>query len=176
MHSQDTAELVFEDCEVPADNLLGEEGQGFVQLMEKLQQERLVCAVGAAAWIWKVLAVTGQYLKERSAFGKPIGKFQHVRFRMAEMHTLAEANQVFVDRLLEEHVNGQEVVTETCMAKWWTTETLKRIVDDCLQFFGGYGYMEEYPIARWYRDARVNTIFAGTTEIMKDLISRRIPI
>jgi acyl-CoA dehydrogenase len=95
---------------------------------------------------------------------------------MAEMYTLAAAVQVFVDRLVQEHMAKEDVITETCMAKWWSTETLKRVVDDCLQFFGGYGYMEEYPIARWYRDARVNTIFAGTTEIMKDLISRRIPI
>jgi acyl-CoA dehydrogenase len=176
LHSQDTAELAFEDCEVPVGNLLGKEGAGFMYLMEKLQQERLVCAIGAVAGMWGVLAMTKQYLNERTAFGKTLNKFQHIRFKMAEMYTEAELAQVFIDRLTEEHLNKQDVVTETCMAKYWTTETLKHIVDDCLQFYGGYGYMEEYPIARMYRDCRVNTIYAGTTEIMKELISRRIPI
>jgi len=176
LHSQDTAELAFEDCEVPVGNLLGKEGSGFMFLMEKLQQERLVCAIGAVAGMWGVLTMTKQYLNERTAFGKTLSKFQHIRFKMAEMYTEAELAQVFIDRLTEEHLKKQDVVTETCMAKYWTTETLKHIVDDCLQFYGGYGYMEEYPIARMYRDCRVNTIYAGTTEIMKELISRRIPI
>jgi acyl-CoA dehydrogenase len=176
LHSQDTAELVFEDCEVPVSNLLGKEGQGFIYLMEKLQQERLVCAVGAVAGMWGVLEMTKKYLNERVAFGRTLSKFQHIRFKMAEMYTEAELAQTFIDRLIEEHLQKHDVVTETCMAKYWTTETLKHIVDDCLQFYGGYGYMEEYPIARMYRDCRVNTIYAGTTEIMKELISRRIPI
>jgi acyl-CoA dehydrogenase len=176
LHSQDTAELSFEDCEVPADNLLGKEGAGFMYLMEKLQQERLVCSIGAVSGMWRVLDQTKKYLNERTAFGRTLSKFQHIRFKMAEMYTEASLAQTFLDRLIEEHINKQDVVTETCMAKYWTTETLKHIVDDCLQFYGGYGYMEEYPIARWYRDCRVNTIYAGTTEIMKELISRRIPI
>lgn len=174
LHSQDTAELVFEDCEVPVENLLGKEASGFIYLMEKLQQERLVCAIGAVAGMWGVLSITKQYISERSAFGRTLNKFQHIRFKMAEMYTYAEVAQAFIDRLIEEHIEGKDVVTETCMAKWWTTEWLKDIIDDCLQFFGGYGYMEEYPIARWYRDARVNTIYAGTTEIMKEIVSRRI--
>jgi len=176
LHSQDTAELVFEDCEVPVGNLLGKEGQGFVYLMEKLQQERLVCAVGATAGMWGVLEMTKKYINERVAFGRTLSKFQHIRFKMAEMYTEAELAQTFIDRLIEEHLQKHDVVTETCMAKYWTTETLKHMVDDCLQFYGGYGYMEEYPIARMYRDVRVNTIYAGATEIMKELISRRIPI
>jgi len=176
LHSQDTAELAFEECEAPAENLLGEEGKGFIYLMEKLQQERLVLAIGAVAGMWKVLEMTRRYINERSAFGRTLSKFQYIRFRMAELWTIAEIAQAFVDRLIEEHIKGTEIVSETCMAKWWCTEELKRMVDECLQFFGGYGYMEEYPIARWYRDARVNTIYAGATEIMKEIISRRIPI
>jgi len=176
LHSQDTAELAFEDCEVPGENLLGEEGKGFIYLMEKLQQERLVLTIGAVAGMWKVLELTRRYINERTAFGRTLSKFQYIRFRMAELWTVAEIAQAFVDRLIEEHIKGEEIVSETCMAKWWCTEELKRIVDECLQFFGGYGYMEEYPIARWYRDARVSTIYAGTSEIMKEIISRRIPI
>jgi len=175
-HSQDTAELAFEDCEIPEENLLGEVGKGFMYLMEKLQQERLVCAIGSVAGMFGVLEITKKYINERVAFGRPLSKFQHIRFKMAEMYTQAELARAFVDRLIEEHINKQDVVTETCMAKYWTTETLKDMVDDCLQFFGGYGYMEEYPIARMYRDVRVGTIYAGTTEIMKEIISRRIPI
>ena len=176
LHSQDTAELLFEDCEVPADNLLGGEGKGFIYLMEKLQQERLVCAIGGVAGMFGVLELTRKYINERMAFGRTLSKFQWIRFKMAEMYTIAEVARAFVDRLIEEHIKGEDVVTETCMAKWWVTEMLKDIVDECLQFFGGYGYMEEYPIARIYRDVRVNTIYAGTTEIMKELISRRIPV
>lgn len=176
LHSQDTAELVFEDCEVPVSNLLGKEGQGFIYLMEKLQQERLVCAIGSVAGMFGVLDITKKYINERTAFGRTLNKFQWIRFKMAEMYTQAEIARAFVDRLIEEHIARVDVTTETCMAKWWTTEVLKDMVDECLQFFGGYGYMEEYPIARMYRDVRVGTIYAGTTEIMKELISRRIPI
>jgi acyl-CoA dehydrogenase len=175
-HSQDTAELVFEDCEIPEENLLGEEGKGFIYLMEKLQQERLVCAIGSVAGMFGVLDITKKYINERTAFGRTLNKFQWIRFKMAEMYTQAEIARAFVDRLIEEHIARVDVTTETCMAKWWTTEVLKDMVDECLQFFGGYGYMEEYPIARMYRDVRVGTIYAGTTEIMKELISRRIPI
>lgn len=173
-HSQDTAELSFEDCRVPIANCLGEEGQGFIQLMKELQQERLVCAIGCAAGMWRTLALTKEYILERKAFGRPIAAFQNTRFKMAEMYTMAEVTQAFVDRLIVEHMTHQNVDVETSMAKWWTTENLKKIVDECLQFFGGYGYMEEYPIARAYRDARVQTIFAGTTEIQKEIISRNL--
>ena len=175
MASQDTAELFFEDCRVPRENLLGtEEGQGFVQLMVKLQQERLVCAIGAVAGIWDALEITKQYCHERVAFGKPIIKFQNTRFKMVEMYTMAEVLRAFVDRLIREHVKGNSVVMETCMAKWICTEELKKTVDQCLQFFGGYGYMMEYPIARAFLDTRVTTIYAGSTEIMKEVIGRQL--
>ncbi len=175
MDSQDTAELFFEDCRVPRENLLGpEEGQGFIQLMQKLQQERLVCAIGSVASMWTVLEWTKQYCQDRTAFGKPIIKFQNTRFKMVEMYTMAEVCQSFLDRLLKEHVAGTDVVTETSMAKYFFTEECKKIVDQCLQFFGGYGYMDEYPISRAYRDARVATIYAGSTEIMKEIIGRNL--
>jgi len=173
MHSQDTAELFFEDCRVPAENLLGgQEGQGFVQLMTKLQQERLVCAVGAVASIWAVLDWTKNYTQERIIFGKPISKFQNTRFKMVELYTMAEALQTFIDRLLVEHMKGTHIVNETCMAKYICTEQLKKTVDECLQFFGGYGYMLEYPIARAYQDVRVTTIYAGANEVMKEVVAR----
>mgnify|MGYP001074521260 CR=1 FL=1 len=175
MLSQDTAELFFEDCRVPKENLLGpEEGQGFIQLMQKLQQERLVIAIGAVASMWAVLDWTKQYCQERSAFGKPIIKFQNTRFKLVEMYTMAEICQTFLDRLLVEHMKGTDVVTETSMAKYFFTEESKKIVDQCLQFFGGYGYMNEYPISRVFRDVRVTTIFAGSTEIMKEIIGRNL--
>jgi len=175
MLSQDTAELFFEDCRVPRENLLGpEEGQGFIQLMKKLQQERLVCAIGSVASMWTVLDWTKQYCRERVAFGKPIIKFQNTRFKLVEMYTMAEICQAFLDRLLVEHMKGTDVVTETSMAKYFFTEECKKIVDQCLQFFGGYGYMDEYPISRAFRDIRVTTIFAGSTEIMKEIIGRNL--
>jgi len=174
MHSQDTAELLFEDCRVPAENLLGGEGEGFIMLMKELQQERLVCAIGSTTAMWRVLSLTKEYINERKAFGRPLSRFQNTRFKMAEMYTVAEITQAFIDRLTEAHTAGKNVDLETAMAKYWATENLKKIVDECLQFFGGYGYMEEYPIARAYRDVRVQTIFAGTSEIMKEIISRSV--
>jgi acyl-CoA dehydrogenase len=174
MHSQDTAELSFEDCRVPRENLLGAEGSGFLLLMKELQQERLVCAIGAGAAMRRTLEQTKAFISERKVFGRPIANFQNTRFKMAEMYTVAEVTQNFIDRLIVEHMAGHNVDTETAMAKWWATENLKKVVDECLQFFGGYGYMEEYPIARAYRDVRVQTIFAGTTEIMKEIISRTL--
>jgi len=172
MHSQDTSELHFSDCRIPADNLLGQEGQGFYYLMEKLQQERLVCAIGAQAGIEVVLEETIKYTQERQAFGKPIAKFQNTQFRLAEIATEVELGRVFVDRLIDEHIKGTPIIKETSMAKWWVTEMCKRNIDLCLQFYGGYGFMEEYPICRAYRDARIQTIFAGTTEIMKIIIAK----
>jgi len=176
MHAQDTAELMFEDCRVPKANRLGEEGQGFIQLMQKLQPERLVCAIGSQAGAQSCLEMTIQYCHEREAFGRPISKFQNTRFKLVEMATQVQVAQVFLDRLIEEHMAGKDVVTETCMAKFWITEMFKRVVDECLQFYGGYGYMVEYPIAKAYVDARIQTIFAGTTEIMKEVIGRRMGI
>jgi len=172
MHSQDTSEMHFDDCRIPADNLLGQEGQGFYYLMEKLQQERLVCAIGAQAGIEVVLDETVKYTQERQAFGKPIAKFQNTQFKLAEIATEVELGRVFVDRLIDEQMKGTPIIKETRMAKWWVTEMCKRNIDLCLQFYGGYGFMEEYPICRAYRDARIQTIFAGTTEIMKIIIAK----
>jgi len=172
MHSQDTAEMHFADCRVPASALLGQEGSGFYYLMEKLQQERLVCAIGAQAAAEVVLEDTVKYTQERTAFGKPICKFQNTQFKLAEMATELEIGRTFVDRLIGEHMAGTSIVKETSMAKWWVTEMCKRVIDQCLQLYGGYGYMEEYPVCRAYRDARIQTIFAGTTEIMKIIIAK----
>jgi acyl-CoA dehydrogenase len=172
MHSQDTSELHFVDCRVPKTALLGEEGSGFYHLMEKLQQERLVCAIGAQAAAEVVLEDTIKYTQERTAFGKPLSKFQNTQFKLAEIATEIEIGRVFVDRLIAEHMADTPIVKETSMAKWWVTEMCKRNIDQCLQFYGGYGYMEEYPVCRAYRDARIQTIFAGTTEIMKIIIAK----
>ncbi|MGV8058007.1 MAG: acyl-CoA dehydrogenase family protein [Smithellaceae bacterium] len=174
-HSQDTAELIFEDCRVPKSALLGGvEGKGFKTMMTKLQQERLIIAIKALAEVWHILGMTKEYISTRKVFGQPIAEYQNTRFKMAEMFTTAEMCQVFVDRLIEDHVAGNKVDTETAMAKYFVTESLNKIVYDCLQFFGGYGYMEEYPICRSYRDARVTSIFGGANEIMKEIISKDI--
>lgn len=174
MHSQDTAELIFEDCKVPASNLLGAEGQGFIMLMKELQQERLVCSVGATAAMWRVLSITKEYINDRNLFGKPLSRFQNTRFKMAEMYTVAQLTQTFIDHLVVAHTAGENVDVETAMAKYWATERINKIVWECQQFFGGYGYMEEYPIARAYRDVRIQTIFAGANEIMKEIIARNL--
>ncbi len=174
MKAQDTSELYFSDCKVPAKNLLGQEGEGFFQLMQKLQQERLVSAIMAQAGAEKALEEAIEYTKTRTAFGKPISKFQNTRFKLVEIATEIELGRSFIDRLIQEHVSGANIIKETCMAKWWVTEMLKRTVDQVLQFFGGYGYMLEYPIAQAYLDARVQTIFAGTTEIMKEIIGKQM--
>ncbi|HDH97202.1 MAG TPA: acyl-CoA dehydrogenase, partial [Proteobacteria bacterium] len=174
MKGQDTAELFFEDCRVPASNLLGKEGAGFYYLMEKLQQERLVCAISAQAAAEAIFDMTLQYCLEREQFGRPIGKFQVNRHKLVDMKTEIEIGRVFVDRLIVEHNAGEEIISETCMAKWWITEMLKRVADQCLQLHGGYGYMLEYPIAKAYLDVRVQTIYAGTTEIMKEIIGKRM--
>jgi acyl-CoA dehydrogenase len=174
MASQDTAELVFEDCRVPRANLLGEEGQGFLMLMQKLQQERLVVAIGAQAAAEQVLADTVRYTRERKAFGKPISKFQNTQFKLVECATEVEVGRAFLDRLIAEHVAGKYLVKECSMAKLWQTEMAQRVVDTCLQFFGGYGYMLEYPVTRAYMDARVQRIYAGTNEIMKIIIAKQM--
>jgi alkylation response protein AidB-like acyl-CoA dehydrogenase len=174
MKAQDTAELFFDDVRVPAANVLGELGQGFIYLMQNLPQERLSIAVSAAAGIEQALAVTKQYTQDRHAFGKPISSFQNTRFELAEIATQAQVARVYVDRCLSEHVAGNLSVTDAAMAKWWTTELLNRTVDRCVQLHGGYGYMLEYPIARAFVDSRVQCIFGGTNEIMKEIIGRSL--
>ncbi len=174
LKAQDTAELFFDNVKVPVENLLGGEGQGFYQLMMQLPQERLSIAVIAVAACEAVLEMTIQYCQERTAFGRPIGKFQHNRFLLAEMKTETEIARVFVDRCITELNAGNLSPAEAAMAKWWTTELQKKVVDQCLQLHGGYGYMMEYPIAKAYLDSRVQTIYGGTTEIMKEIIGRSL--
>jgi acyl-CoA dehydrogenase len=171
---QDTSELFFEDCRVPVTNLLGTEGQGFKMLMDKLQQERLVCAVGAIESARRCLEDTIAYTKQRRAFGQTISSFQNTQFKLAEMATEIEVGRAFVDRLMAAHVRHEDLVTEVSMAKWWTTELLKKVSSQCLQLFGGYGFMMEYPVATDYADAAVQAIYAGTNEIMKVIIARRM--
>jgi acyl-CoA dehydrogenase len=173
-HGQDTSELFFEDCRVPAGNLLGKEGQGFKMLMEKLQQERLVSAVGSLTSARRCLDDTIAYTKQRRAFGQPIAQFQNTQFKLAEMETEVEIGQAFVDRCLAAHVRGDDIVSEVSMAKWWVTELLKRVSSQCLQLHGGYGFMREYAVSTDYADAAVQSIYAGTNEIMKVIIARRM--
>jgi acyl-CoA dehydrogenase len=175
MDSADTSELFFEDVSLPADALLGpEEGQGFVQLMKELPQERMIVAVHAAAMMERAVALTIDYAKQRQAFGKPIIEFQNTQFELAECKTEVTIAKSFVDQCVERLVKGELDTVTASMAKYWTTDTLGRVVDRCLQLFGGYGYMDEYPISRIYRDARVMRIYAGTNEIMKLLIARSL--
>jgi acyl-CoA dehydrogenase len=174
LKGQDTSELFFEDCRVPVGNLLGREGEGFKMLMTQLQQERLCIGVAAIASCRRALDDTIAYVKERKAFGRPIAAFQNTQFVLSELATELEIGQAFVDRLLVAHVRGDDIVTEVSMAKWWTTDLQKRLTGECLQLHGGYGFMREYPIARDYADAAVQSIYAGTNEIMKVIISRRL--
>jgi acyl-CoA dehydrogenase len=172
-HGQDTAELFFDGVRVPAANLLGvEEGQGFIQLMQQLPQERLVLAVAAVTAIEETLAHTLKYTKDRHAFGKPVFNFQNTKFKLAEVATTAKIARVFIDDCIAKHIAGQLDVATASMAKWWTTQMQCDVADECLQFFGGYGYMQEYPISRMYTDARIQKIYGGTNEIMKEIISR----
>ncbi|MDT4947803.1 MAG: acyl-CoA dehydrogenase [Pseudonocardiales bacterium] len=172
-HGQDTAELFFDGVRVPAANLLGaEEGQGFIQLMQQLPQERLAIAVAAVAAIEGALALTIKYTKEREAFGKPIFNFQNTKFKLAEMATTAKIARVFLDDCIVKHLRGELDIPTASMAKWWTTQMQCDVADECLQFFGGYGYMAEYPISRMYTDSRIQKIYGGTNEIMKEIISR----
>ena len=173
-HAQDTAELFFDNVEVPKANLLGEQGRGFGYLMTNLSQERLSIAVSAATACEVVLEECLRYVKERQAFGRPIGSFQHTRFVLAEMATEAHIARVFIDDCLKRHVVGELDTSTASMAKWWTTELQKRVVDTGVQLFGGYGYMSEYPIARAFVNSRVQTIYGGTTEIQKEIIGRSL--
>jgi alkylation response protein AidB-like acyl-CoA dehydrogenase len=174
LKAQDTAELFFDNVVVPKDNLLGEEGSGFISLMVNLPQERLSIAMIAAAACQHILDLSLTYAKEREAFGKPIGKFQHNRFLIAEMATETHIARVFVDDCVTRHNNGQLDATLASMAKWWTTELQNKLVDRAVQLHGGYGYMNEYPIARAYVDSRIQTIYGGTTEIQKEIIGRSL--
>lgn len=173
--SSDTSELFFNNVRVPASNLLGaQEGQGFVQLMEKLPQERLILAVQAAAAMEYVLAITIDYAKQRQAFGKSILEFQNTQFKLAEFKTQATIAKVFVQHCVGQHLKGALDSATASMAKYWVTDALWEIVDGCLQLHGGYGYMNEYPIAQAFKDARINKIYGGTNEIMKLLIARTL--
>jgi alkylation response protein AidB-like acyl-CoA dehydrogenase len=174
LHAQDTAELFFSDARVPAANLLGEEGQGFPYLVDNLPQERLSIATIGVAAARAALDWTLAYVKERIAFGQPIGSFQNSRFVLAEAYTEIEIAQVFVDRCVVAHNAGELSAEEAAMAKWWCTDLQNRVVDRCLQLHGGYGYMWEYPIARSFADARVTKIYGGTNEIMKEIIGRSL--
>ncbi|NLV54122.1 MAG: acyl-CoA dehydrogenase [Acidimicrobiales bacterium] len=176
LHSQDTAELFFNDVAVPVANLLGEEGKGFLHLVHNLPQERLSIAVAAVAAAEAAFGWTLEYVKERSAFGQPIGSFQHNRFELAEMRTEIDLARVFVDRCVEALIAGELTAEEAAEAKWWCTELQKRVVDRCVQLHGGYGYMIEYPIARAYLDARITTIYGGTTEVMKEIVGRSLGV
>ena len=176
MKAQDTAELFFDEVRVPAANLVGQEGGGFVHLMTALPQERLSIAVVAVAAARMVLDRTVTYCKERTAFGKAIGSFQHNRFVLAEMETEVCIAEQYIDRAVLEHNAGRFDVKDAAMAKWWTTELQKRVVDQCVQLHGGYGYMLEYPVAKAFLDSRVQTIYGGTTEIMKEIIGRSMGV
>jgi len=171
-HASDTAELFFNDCYVPQENMLGEEGSGFLQLVSRLVPERLVLSVSSMAGCEAALAWTIDYAMERKAFGRPIGKFQHSRFTLAELRTEVEIGRCFIDRCIERHMEGTCSVEEAAMAKWWTTELLGKVTDAGVQLHGGYGYTTEYAIGKAWVDARVGRIYAGTNEIMKELIGK----
>jgi acyl-CoA dehydrogenase len=172
---QDTCELSFEDCRVPVPNLLGgEEGRGFIQLMTDLPYERTMIAVSAVASIERALELTVEYTRERHVFGKPLFELQNTRFKLAETKTIAHVARVFLDRCVERLMRGELDTATASMAKWWTTDMQCQVVDECVQLFGGYGYVLEYPIAHMYADARVQRIYAGANEIMKEIIARSL--
>jgi alkylation response protein AidB-like acyl-CoA dehydrogenase len=172
MHSQDTAELFFNDVRVPVENRIGEEGEGFLLLVKNLPQERLSIAVAGVGHARAILSWTIEYCRERTAFGQPVGAFQNSRFKLAEMHTEITIAETFVDRCVAALNDGTLTAEEAAMAKWWCTEMQKRVADACVQLHGGYGYMNEYAVGRAYTDARVTSIYGGTTEIMKEIIGR----
>ncbi|MBK6614575.1 acyl-CoA dehydrogenase family protein [Ottowia sp.] len=175
LKAQDTAELFFDGVQVPADALLGgQEGQGFFQLMGDLPYERLIIGVSALAAMEGAYAATLDYVRERKAFGQPIAEFQNTKFKLAEIATQIKVGRAFIDRCVEDLVAGRLDTATASMAKLWGTDTQGRVVDECLQLFGGYGYMNEYLVARMYTDARIQRIFGGTNEIMKEVISRAL--
>ena len=173
-HASDTAELFFNDVHLPAENMLGPEGSGFLQLVSRLVPERLTLAVGSIAGAEVAFAMTLDYIKQRTAFGRPIGSFQHSRFGMAELKTKSELGRCFVDRCIERYVADTCTVEEAAMAKWWTTDLVCEVTDAGVQLHGGYGYTTEYPIGQAWIDARIGRIYAGTNEIMKELIGRTL--
>jgi long-chain-acyl-CoA dehydrogenase len=176
MHAQDTSELFFSDVRVPAANVLGDPGTGFVALMQNLPRERIAIGATALAGAEHVFATTLDYCRQRQAFGRPIGSFQHSRFQLAEMATELAVARAFTDRSITELVAGRLSTEDAAMVKWWNTELCNRVVDRCVQLFGGYGYMREYPVARAFADGRVQSIFGGTTEIMKEIIGRGLGV
>jgi long-chain-acyl-CoA dehydrogenase len=176
MHAQDTSELFFSDVRVPAGNLLGDEGGGFIALMQNLPRERVAIGTVALAGAEATFEQTLEYCKQRQAFGRPIGKFQHNRFVLAEMATELAVARAFTDRCVTEHNAARLSTEEASMLKWWDTELCNKVIDRCVQLYGGYGYMREYPVARAYADGRAQTIFGGTTEIMKEIIGRGLGV
>ncbi|WP_149185091.1 acyl-CoA dehydrogenase family protein [Streptomyces sp. TRM49041] len=172
--AQDTAELFFHDVRVPKENLLGERDGAFVHLMTHLAQERMAIAAAAIAGAEHLLEITTAYVREREAFGRPLARLQHIRFEIAELATECAVTRSFVDRCVEDHAAGELDAVHASMAKWWATELQKRAADRCLQLHGGYGYMTEYPVARAFTDGRIQTIYGGTTEIMKEIIGRSL--
>lgn len=172
--SQDTAELFFNDVRVPKENLLGELDGAFIHLMTNLAQERMGIAVAGIAAAEHLLDITTTYVKEREAFGRPLSKLQHIRFEIAEMATECAVTRTFLDRCIVDHSNGELDAVHASMAKWWATELQKRVADRCLQLHGGYGYMTEYRVAKAFTDGRIQTIYGGTTEIMKEIIGRSL--
>lgn len=176
IHSGDTGELIFEDVKVPAANLLGEEGKGFYYLMQNLQQERLIVAIQCQVEAEEMLRITLDYIKNRKAFGQSVSKFQNTQFKVAEMATEIDIGRTYINSLTARHIAGEDLVKEVAMAKWWISEMAKRVAAECLHLHGGYGYMEEYEIARRYRDIPVASIYAGTTEIMKTIIAKKLEL
>ena len=174
MKAQDTSELFFQDVRVPKENLLGQAGMGFAYLMQELPQERLTVGIGALASAEAALAWTLEYTRERKAFGKAVADFQNTRFKLAEIATEVQIGRVFVDKCLELHVQGKLDVPTAAMLKYWGTDLQCKVLDECVQLHGGYGYMWEYPVARAWADARVQRIYAGTNEIMKEIIARAL--
>jgi alkylation response protein AidB-like acyl-CoA dehydrogenase len=174
LKAQDTAELFFDEVRVPSTNLIGEENRGFYHLMSKLPQERLSVAVVGIGAVRAVLDVTLDYVKGRKAFGRPVGSFQNTRFELAEMETEYWVAQVFVDRCVRDLNAGELSAVDAAMAKWWVSDLQRRVADRCLQLHGGYGYMTEYPVAKFFLDGRVQAIYAGTNEIMKEIIGRSL--
>lgn len=172
LKANDTAELFFDDCRVPADNLIGTENHGFYHLMANLPRERLGIAIAAVAAAERLLGITLEYARSREAFGRPIGKFQHNRFLLAELDTEVTIARTFVNHCISEFNAGRLSVVDAAKAKWWTTELQNRVADRCVQLHGGYGYMLEYPVAKAWLNSRVQTIYGGTTEIMKEIIGR----
>jgi len=174
LKAQDTAELFFDDVRIPAENLLGTENHGFYHLMQMLPQERLSIAVVAVAACETMVALTTEYVKGRQAFGRPVSAFQNTRFALAEMATETTVARTFVNHCVREHNAGRFTVPDAAMAKWWTTELQNKVADRCVQLHGGYGYMMEYPIAKAWLDSRVQSIYGGTTEIMKEIVGRSL--